>query len=140
MSPINLQATIHLLQALISRQQLEGKDAALLAGKNVCEGQRISWYSLTILTVNRQVLRQRLINQGMMTNGSDTSELNIRLITADWLRRPTKVLGGNEWVVGVRAGGETVSISCHPETNCSHRACGSPTDVSSVISSGQETD
>lgn len=65
----------------------------------------ISWYSLTILIVNGQVLRQRLIKKGMMTNGSDPSELNVRLITPGWLRRPTKVLGGNKWVVG--GGGRT---------------------------------
>lgn len=50
MTPINLQAPIHLLQLLTSRQQLEGKDAPFLAGKTVTQKdqQNISWYSLTI--------------------------------------------------------------------------------------------
>lgn len=35
-----------------------------------------------------------------MTNGSDPSELNVRVITQGWLHRLTKVLGGDEWVGG----------------------------------------
>lgn len=44
-SPINVHATIHSLEPLAARQQLGGKDAPFLAGKNVCHPEGLEGHS-----------------------------------------------------------------------------------------------
>ena len=45
-SAINVHATIHSLEPLAPRQQLEGKDVPFLAGKNVCHPEGLEGHSL----------------------------------------------------------------------------------------------